>query len=173
MRVRIKLAALGAVCLLTSCATAYQPDGVAGGYSDRRLAGNAVQVSFRGNRFNSPEMLQSYLLRRCADVTLQNGYDYFVVAPNAGPTNADGSKADNESIASATIQMYKGVKPGSDVHAYDAAAVVRSTPVDEGENAEAMPPPVSIANATAESGARIPAVNSNALTNEPPPFEKF
>jgi hypothetical protein len=173
MRVGIRLAALGAVCLLTSCATAYQPDGVAGGYSDRRLAGNAVQVSFRGNRFNSPEMLQSYLLRRCADVTLQNGYEYFVVAPNAGPTNADGSKADNESIASATIQMYKGVKPGSDVHAYDAAAVVRSTPVDEGENAEAMPPPVSIANATTESGARIPAVNPNALTNEPPPFEKF
>jgi hypothetical protein len=30
MRVGIRLAALGAVCLLTSCATAYQPDGVAG-----------------------------------------------------------------------------------------------------------------------------------------------
>jgi len=172
MRVTLRLAALAAACLLTSCATAYQPDGVAGGYFDRRLDSNTERVSFRGNRFSSPETLQSYLLRRCADVTLEDGYDYFVVAPNVGNTNADGAKAD-EFLVTATIQMYKGIKPASDAHAYDAAAVVRSTPVDEGENAEATPPPVSIANATTASGARIPAVNPNALTNEPPPFEKF
>jgi hypothetical protein len=173
MRVRIRLVALSAVCLLAGCATAYQPDGIAGGYSEQRLDGNTAQVSFRGNRFNSPEMLQSYLLRRCADITLENGYNYFVVTPNALSANADGAKADNQFIATATIQMYKGIKPESDLHAYDAAAVVRSTPVDEGENAEAMPPPVSIANATAASAAPIPVVNPNALTNEPPPFEHF
>jgi len=118
-------------------------------------------------------MLHSYLLRRCADVTLQNGYNYFVlVEPSAGITNIDGAKVDNEFSAGATIKMFKGNKPESDLHAYDAAAVVRSIPVDEGETAEATPPPVSIGNCQAAS-ARIPVVNPNALTNEPPPFEHF
>jgi hypothetical protein len=171
MRVWIRFAALSAVCLLTSCATAYQPDGIAGGYSDQRLDGNTAQVSFRGNRFNSPEMLQSYLLRRCADITLENGYNYFVLT--RGITNMYGEKGETEYSASTTIQMFKGAKPESDAHAYDAAAVVRSVPVDEGENPEATPPPVSIANASAVPTAPIPAVNPNALTNEPPPFEHF
>jgi hypothetical protein len=171
MRVWVRFVALSAVCLLTSCATAYQPDGIAGGYSEQRLDGNTAEVSFRGNRFNSPEMLQSYLLRRCADITLENGYNYFVLIK--GISNIPGEKGDTEYSASTTIQMFKGEKPESDAQAYDAAAIVRSVPVDEGENPEATPPPVSIANATVASGARIPAVNPNALTNEPPPFEKF
>src|SRR5271156_2424289 len=171
MQIRVRLVALSAVCLLAGCATAYQPDGIAGGYSDQRLDGNTAQVSFRGNRFNSPEMLQSYLLRRCADITLENGYNYFVLTK--GISNIRGPQGETEDSASTTIQMFKGVKPESEAHAYDAAAVVRSVPVDEGETSEATPPPVSIANASAVSAAPIPAVNPNALTNEPPPFEHF
>jgi hypothetical protein len=171
MRVWTRLVALSAICLLTSCATAYQPDGIAGGYSDQRMDGNTTQVSFRGNRFNSPEMLQSYLLRRCADITLENGYNHFVLTKEI--TNIYGPNGDTEYSASTTIKMFKGEKPESDAHAYDAAAIVRSVPVDEGENPEATPPPVSIANASAVSAAPIPAVNPNALNNEPPPFEHF
>jgi len=180
MRVQTTLIALSAAYLLTSCATAYQPDGFTGGYSDQRLDDNTVQVSFRGNRFNTPETLHSYLLRRCADVTVQDGYDYFVLVhseePNQGNANIYGAKADDEFRASATIKMFKGNKPESDVHSYDAAAVIRSIPVEEGETAEALPPPpVSVANANAvsSSAARIPVVNPNALTNQPPPFEHF
>jgi hypothetical protein len=180
MRVRIRLAALSAVCLLSSCATAYQPDGLSGGYANQRLSANTELVSFRGNRFNSPETLHSYLLRRCADVTLQNGYSHFeLVTPIASSANVDGAKVDDPFSASATIRMFNGSDPQSATPAYDAAAIIRSTPVDEGETAEAMPPPVSIsgnqaiANATTASAARIPVVNPNALTNEPPPFEHF
>ena len=110
MRVQATLIALTAACLLTSCATAYQPDGVTGGYSDQRLADNAARVSFRGNRFNTPETLHSYLLRRCAEMTLQDGYNYFVLVhseePNQGNTNIHGASADDEFRASATITMF-------------------------------------------------------------------
>jgi hypothetical protein len=175
MRMRTRLAALSALCLLSSCATAYQPDGITGGYSDQRLSDSSVRVSFRGNRFTSPETLDSYLLRRCADITMQNGYGYFVMtAPIEEGAEVNGAKVDDQFSASTTIQMFKGKQLGSVANVYDAAAVIRSTPVDEGETAEATPPPVAIANAnTVSSAARILIVNPNALTNEPPPFEKF
>lgn len=195
MRVHTTLIALSLACVLTSCATAYQPDGIAGGYSDQRLDNNTAQVSFRGNRFNSSETLHSYLLRRCAEVTLHNGYNYFVLVGGEGNPGS-GAKVNDEFSASTTIKMFKGNKPESDIHAYDAADVIRRIPVEEGEIAEALPPPpVSIsssqaasspvagvgestsnaANATtvASSAARIPVVNPNALTNQPPPFEHF
>jgi hypothetical protein len=122
MRMRIKLVALSVVCLLSGCATAYQPDGASGGYSERRLNDNVEQVSFRGNMFSTPETLQSYLLRRCAEVTVQNGYNYFVVV-NTG-TPSEGS-----SVVIATIKMFKGRETASRGHAYDAAAVIKRTPV--------------------------------------------
>ena len=85
MRMRIRLVALSVACLLAGCATAYQPDGVSGGYADRLLSDNTALVSFRGNRFSTPETLHAYLLRRCADVTLQNGFNYFVLVNNPPP----------------------------------------------------------------------------------------
>jgi hypothetical protein len=168
MRIGIKLVALSAVCLLSSCATAYQPDGVSGGYSDQRMNGDTVQVSFRGNLFSTPEALHTYLLRRCADVTLQNGYNYFVLVSNEPPNE---QKADvfGGKMDSATIKMFKGDLPASAVHAYDAAAVVRSTPVELGEVAESLPPPSAASMTVA---GRTP-VNPNAPTNQPPSFENM
>lgn len=167
MGMGIKIAALSAVCLLCSCATAYQPDGFTGGYSDQRMSSNTAQVTFRGNRFNTPERLHSFLLRRCAEVTTQNGYEYFALL-NEAPS--DGAKVDQYS-ASATIKMFKaGDKAEPDVHAYDAASVIRSIPVEEGETAESLPPPPT----TVSVAGRMPVLNPNAPTNEPlPPFEQF
>jgi hypothetical protein len=165
MRMRIKLVAIAAVCLVAGCATAYQPDGIGGGYADRRLSENTAQVSFRGNRLTQPETLHSYLLRRCADVTLQDGYSYFVLVssepPNERSTDVFGSQED-----SASIKMFKDNKPAS---AYDAAAVVRGLAV-EGEMAEgALPPPA----VSVSSVGRKVILNPNAPTNEPPSFENM
>jgi hypothetical protein len=75
MRMRISLMALSAAaCLLAGCATAYQPNGVSGGYTDQVRSSNTAQVSFRGNGLTPPETVHSYILRRCAEVTLEDGY---------------------------------------------------------------------------------------------------
>ena len=185
MQVRIKLAALSAVCLLAGCATAYQPDGVSGGYADQRLNDNTEQVSFRGDRFTSPETLHSFLLRRCADLTLQNGYNYFeLVTPIESSANVGGAKVDNQFSVSTTIKMFNGKDLASGSRAYEAADVIRSIPVNEGETAEALPNPslsegadraatIKTANANVVSAARIPVANPNDLTNDPPAFEHF
>ena len=199
MRVQISLIALSAVCLLASCATQYQPASFLGGYSDHRLDDNTVQVSFRGNGYTAPETVHAYLLRRCAEITVQSGYNYFVLVdaeePNEGNTNLYGAKLNNKFRGTTTIKMFKGNKPESDVHAYDAAAVIRNIPVEEGEAAAAAPPPVAastsqavlsppatrvagstsgVANANAATtAATVSVVNPNAPTNQPPSLEHW
>jgi cell division septation protein DedD len=174
--------------LFAGCTTAYQPDGISGGYSDRTLTNNTVQVSFRGNRFTQPDTLHSYLLRRCAEVTMQDGFHYFVLVheeePNEGNTDSFGSK-----VTMATIQMYAG-KPQGEAPAYDASFLLRQILAREGESeepqpapavastSEALPPPIPGAAdgdtaAPASSRWPKPNPNPNALTNEPLEFDRL
>jgi hypothetical protein len=64
---------------LIGCSTPYQGQGFRGGYSDTRIDSNTVLVSFKGNGYTGHEKVETYLLRRCAEVTLADGYDYFVI----------------------------------------------------------------------------------------------
>ncbi len=72
---------VSAICL-ASCATLYQPKGFMGGYSDFRINDDVFSVSFRGNGYTSSEKTLKYALLRCAEVTLQGGYKYFVIISN-------------------------------------------------------------------------------------------
>jgi len=74
------IATFSLVIFLTACATSYQPKGFMGGYRDSRLDSNTVRVSFYGNRYTSRETVENGMLYRCAEVTQQDGYDYFIIA---------------------------------------------------------------------------------------------
>ena len=75
------LAALAAGC--ASVATPYQADlggnAVPGGYSEERLAQERFQVVFSATPETSSTAVERHLLRRCAEVTLASGYDWFRV----------------------------------------------------------------------------------------------
>ena len=85
------LRAAAAVALLASAAgctttpTPYQPyrpeaaAGVHGGYSEQRLAPDRYRVRFHGNELTSRDRVEGYLLYRSAELTVQNGYDSFVI----------------------------------------------------------------------------------------------
>ena len=49
------------------------------GYSDQQIDHNTFFVSYKGNASASRQTVETYLLRRCAEVTLAAGYDYFVI----------------------------------------------------------------------------------------------
>lgn len=69
--------------LLTACATAtpYQPAVTDRyGFSEQRIENNRVRISFRGNTLTERETVETYLLFRAAELTVQNGFDYFIVA---------------------------------------------------------------------------------------------
>jgi hypothetical protein len=65
--------------LLAGCATPYQARGLTGGFSDTRLDANTFRVEFLGNAYTARERVETYLLRRAAEVTLAHGFDYFVL----------------------------------------------------------------------------------------------
>ena len=65
--------------LLINCSTPYQPKGMLGGYTDKQLDENCYKVSFWGNQHSKPEDVDKYLMYRCAELSLEKGYDYFVI----------------------------------------------------------------------------------------------
>lgn len=81
------LAAVAATMLVTTgCAyrsTPYQPlssaNRISGGYSDERISEDRFRVKFSGNTLTSREKVESYLLFRAAELTLEQGRDWFVI----------------------------------------------------------------------------------------------
>ena len=81
---RLALLAACATLGLTACETAtpYQPLGLhggaaSGGYSDQQIEANRWSVSFAGNDATPRQRVEHYLLYRAAELTLQQGYDWF------------------------------------------------------------------------------------------------
>ncbi len=107
------------VTVLTSgCATGqYQP--LTGADKDpvEQLKENVYRVEYRVSSFTSQEQLDAYLRRRCAELTLREGYDFFHLA----------QRADVLALSrrtSMTVTMYKGQKPTGAGVLYDAKEVL-------------------------------------------------
>lgn len=74
--------------ILSACGTPtpYQPiDSTrsaqsARGYSEVRIEPNRYRLKFSGNTLTSRETVENYMLYRAAELTLQNGYDWFSLA---------------------------------------------------------------------------------------------
>ena len=138
MTIHILLACF--LAFLTSCATPYQPKGLSGGYSQVQLDNNSARVQFKGNGYTSRERVEVFVLYRCAELTVERGYDYFVIDKqdtenrqqsfqttpetfNATTTGSRGfysttgtytpgqSITFNKRTATAVIKMFKGEKP--------------------------------------------------------------
>lgn len=75
------LLAAAATLALSACATAtpYGPAGVDSryGYAEQRVDADRYRVSFSGNSVTSREQVEMALLLRAAEVTAENGYDWF------------------------------------------------------------------------------------------------
>jgi hypothetical protein len=75
-----------ALLLVAACVTPtpYQPKDRAGyGFSEERLEANRFRIDFRGNAVTDRAQVENAMLYRAAEVTLANGYDYFVATDRA------------------------------------------------------------------------------------------
>jgi len=75
---------MAGVSLLTACATQtpYHPASAtdpahADGYRELQIEPGRWRVAFSGNSLTSRDTVETYLLYRAAELTLQNGYDWF------------------------------------------------------------------------------------------------
>ncbi len=50
------------------------------GYSEHQIESNRYRVQFQGNSLTDRETVENYLLYRAAELTVEHGYDYFIVA---------------------------------------------------------------------------------------------
>ncbi|MGH7228642.1 MAG: CC0125/CC1285 family lipoprotein, partial [Nitrospiraceae bacterium] len=93
------------IFLLQGCATTrYEPLGEARGEEIEQINDNTIRVEYRVSPFTSQDALDEFLLRRCADVTLQEGYDYFSMTEKFIILSYHRS-------TSVTLKMFKGQKP--------------------------------------------------------------
>lgn len=73
------------VVMLAACsqATPYQPassgSAIHGGYSQQLIALNHYRVRFHGNSLTSRETVEAYLLYRAAELTIEQGGDWFTM----------------------------------------------------------------------------------------------
>lgn len=84
----LRRTALVAIALvLSGCASVgtYQPQSAdrPDGYADRRLDDTHWRVEFVGDASTSQERVESYLLYRAAEITIDNGFDWFLPAEHA------------------------------------------------------------------------------------------
>jgi hypothetical protein len=70
---------LSSSLLLAGCATPYRSNGLMGGYSNIKLSKDMYKVSFQGNGYTNSEKVENYLLYRCAELTNNSGYRYFII----------------------------------------------------------------------------------------------
>jgi hypothetical protein len=130
---RATLLLMLAVC---GCATSYQPMGGTGGYREAKLTDDTYLVTFLANAYTAPDKASIYLIYRCAELTVEKGFDYFVplAAVNQTQSGADPVGAalfgNAASISkpghSTTIKMYRGPKPADNPNAFDARELMKN-----------------------------------------------
>ncbi len=138
----------GLALAMAGCVTAtpYQPRDRGYGYSEQKLESNRFRVTFAGNSSTPREIVENYLLFRAAELTVQQGYDYFVMA--AKDTDVDtryqqtvsaypgfgyyywypafsmgvaSAQSETRYAAQADIVMFKGAKNSEDTRAFNAS----------------------------------------------------
>lgn len=81
------LVVAAATLALSACATAtpYGPAGMGTryGYSEQRVDADRYRVSFAGNSVTAREQVEMSLLLRAAELTRENGYDWFATVNRA------------------------------------------------------------------------------------------
>jgi hypothetical protein len=133
---KIKGFALLGFLMLAGCfsSTSYRPEGATGGFSDVMTAPDAAVVRFKGNGFTSNERVVRLSVLRCAELTLQRGYRYFVVTgfqdlstnsavtlPGYTSTNVYGNVS---SFGSFTGNAYSTIMPPQTFQVYKPSIIV-------------------------------------------------
>jgi hypothetical protein len=102
---------------LTGCATGqYRPLSEAAKEEVEQLKENLYRVEYRVSAFTSQQQLDRYLRRRCVELALREGYDFFHLGQRADVLGLSRRTA-------MTVTLYKGPKPVGVADLYDAKDV--------------------------------------------------
>ena len=87
------LAGLALAGAVAGCASPYGRNGAIGGYTDTRLDASHYRVRYDGNGYTSQQRVWSFWIYRCAELTKQKGFEYFVLLQDWKPPVAPAPSA--------------------------------------------------------------------------------
>lgn len=88
-QIKVFVFTLLTVLVASGCATSYKSEGLGGGYTDMNLGGGRYRIDVSGNSFTSPKKVQNIAMVRAADLTIINGYQYFIIMDTKKNTKTD------------------------------------------------------------------------------------
>lgn len=121
------LVTLAAALVLTGCATGYHSTNLTGGLTQTRLSERVYRVRFQGNGYTSQERTSVFLLRRCAELTLENGFRYFTLGAQGTGSMESGASGFIFSFPHGTATVKFLEKEADDPTPLDAVIVVKDT----------------------------------------------
>jgi hypothetical protein len=101
------------VSIFSGCATAYKREGFTGGFSETQLGENVFQVSFRGNGFSSRTRASDFALLRSSEITLENGFRYFIITDSEKYSKKSSYKTPTRSHTTGRAHSYGNYSYGS------------------------------------------------------------
>ncbi len=100
---------LTVIIIISGCATTYGPKRSKGGYSEKKMTENTYEVTFEGNEHNTAEEIRTFLMYRCAELTLEQGLSHFLIIEDASYEQVPKSEfAENDLI----IETHESVSGG-------------------------------------------------------------
>jgi len=148
-----KLALICSVFVLSACSTPYGKYGLLGGYTDKRIDENTFSISVDANGYTSKQTASMHAFYRAAELTVENGFDFFVIVDTADDSRSMAMTAPGTSYTTVnsygstayarttrtpgmvvpirfpnstlTIKALKGAKPEDNPNAYDARSVMK------------------------------------------------
>ncbi len=98
------------------------------GYVESKLDETTWQVNYQSTE--DMETAERYLIFRCAEITVANGFDYFITSNQTTSSSrrakTDVSMATSDYVASARIALFKGRKPEGAPAVLDAHQVLEN-----------------------------------------------
>lgn len=103
---RLLIAATLAIGLLVGCATPYQAGGLAGGFSQTRLADNSYIIRFQGNGYTSAAAVEEMAILRAAELTLEKNFSFFHIVSSDGASSNATYYTPAQSRTTGTVNQY-------------------------------------------------------------------
>jgi len=103
MRLLIAAVILASVA---GCATPYGKYGIAGGYKDSRIDENTFSISVDTNGYTSQQTTSMHGLYRASELTVENGFDYFVIVEGARNSTSMTIAMPGTSTSNTTVNVY-------------------------------------------------------------------
>jgi hypothetical protein len=119
-RFRVPAALMLAIALAGCTIGQYRSLGEAEKEEVEQLKENVYRVEYRTSAFTSQEQLDRYLRRRCAELTLREGYDYFYLGGRLDVLGLSRRTA-------MTVTLYKAPTPFGIPDLYNAKEVLAET----------------------------------------------